>query len=149
MSDVFGEKNPLEERLANLEQIFALHDHNPNTRTARATRMKFQDLTNYRRVALDDGATITVNWKVGNTQSVTLGGNRTIAFTGQTDGQGLVLILKQDTTASRTVTWPSTVAWEGGTAPTLSTGSSDIDVFTFLRSEVENKEFGQTYGKNF
>ena len=36
----------------------------------------------------------------------------------------IILILVQDGTGSRTATWPATVKWPSGTAPTLSTGST-------------------------
>lgn len=41
------------------------------------------------------------------------------------------LILSADGTA-RTVTWPASFKWPGGTAPTLTSTSGKIDVFTFF-----------------
>lgn len=42
---------------------------------------------------------------------------------------GLSLFVTQDSTA-RTISWPASVAWPSGTAPTLSSASGDVDVFT-------------------
>ncbi|MCB9942988.1 MAG: hypothetical protein H6851_05130 [Geminicoccaceae bacterium] len=40
----------------------------------------------------------------------------------------VVLYLRQDGTGGRTVTWPASVKWSGGTAPVLSTGAARTDV---------------------
>ena len=82
--------------------------------------------------ALSDGATIAIDWKQGNQQLVTLGGNRTITFDGYIPGQTLRLVVCQDATGSRTLTWPAAVLWSGGTAPTLTTTANKCDVATFL-----------------
>lgn len=87
--------------------------------------------------ALTDGATITVNWQSGNQQRVTLGGNRTIAFTNLVAGQVMRLVVCQDGTGSRTITgWDASIVWQGGTAPTLTTTASKCDVISFLGTTV-------------
>ena len=63
----------------------------------------------------------------------TLTGNATIANpTNVQIGDVLVLILQQDSTGSRTVTWGSNFHWPGDTAPDLSTDANARDVATFL-----------------
>src|SRR5205823_4505982 len=47
-------------------------------------------------------------------------------------GTIVVLLIYQDATGSRTVTWPTKVKWPGGTAPTLTTTASQADMFAFL-----------------
>jgi hypothetical protein len=42
------------------------------------------------------------------------------------------LIVTQDTTGSRTLTYGSAYKWPGGTAPTLSTATSSVDIITFI-----------------
>jgi hypothetical protein len=88
-------------------------------------------------VTLTDGATVTVDFDAGNQGKVTLGGNRTIAFSNAVEGQSYKLRIQQDGTGSRTVTWPSsgvTINWPGGTAPTLATtgGHADVIVLTCI-----------------
>ncbi len=101
------------------------------------------------RVVDTDGATITLDWSAGNVHSVTLGGNRTIAFSNVADGMVLTFIVKQDATGSRLLTWPATVEWPGGTAPTLTTTPNRIDIFSFVRFAADTNEFGQTVGLNY
>ena len=63
-----------------------------------------------------------------------------------------LLVIKQDGTGSRTVTnWKtfdqdtgneSTVAWAGGSAPTLSTGGNAIDIISFYWDNDNHKAYG-------
>src|SRR3972149_3904825 len=81
-----------------------------------------------------DGGTITFHVDPnGGLQSVTLGGNRTIAVTISTN-RAFVLALKQDGTGTRTVTWFSGILWAGGAAPTLTTTINKTDTFGFIRT---------------
>ena len=83
------------------------------------------------QTATGDGAT-TIDWKLGNKFYFTFGAfNETFTFTSPTNPCNILLVLKQDATGSRTVTWPASVKWSGGTAPTLSTAPSSIDIVTF------------------
>lgn len=57
-------------------------------------------------VALTDAATITTDAALGNTFTVTLAGNRTMAApTNPTNGQRIIYRIKQDGSGSRTLTW--------------------------------------------
>jgi hypothetical protein len=63
---------------------------------------------------------------------VTLTANCTFTFPAAGAGKSFSLRLVQDGTGSRTVTWPGTVKWAGGTAPTLSTAAGAVDTFAFV-----------------
>ena len=43
-----------------------------------------------------------------------------------------MIILKQDATGSRTVTWGTNYKFPGGTAPTLTTTADQADVITLI-----------------
>ncbi len=73
----------------------------------------------------------TIDWTKSNHQKSTLTGNCTYTFTAPNGPSHLTLKVIQDGTGSRTVTWPSAVHWSGGTAPTLTTTASKVDVITF------------------
>jgi hypothetical protein len=81
--------------------------------------------------ALTDGSTIALNWTNGDTQTVTITGNRTFTFSNPVAGRRYVIEVTQDTTGSRTLTWP-TIRWQGGTAPTLTTTASKTDLIVLL-----------------
>lgn len=82
--------------------------------------------------ALTDGATITPDFAVANNFSVTLGGNRTLANpTNLTAGQSGVIVITQDGTGSRTLAYGSYFKFANGTAPTLTTTASAVDVLAY------------------
>jgi hypothetical protein len=64
---------------------------------------------------------------------ITLTANCAITLPSATSGSSVTVVLRQDATGSRTVTW-NTAKWPGGVVPTLSTAAGAIDVFTFLCS---------------
>ena len=81
--------------------------------------------------ATGDGTT-TIVWNNGNKFKFTFGAyNETFTFTAPTKVCNLLLVMKQDGTGSRTATWPATVKWPGGTAPTLSTAANSVDIISF------------------
>jgi hypothetical protein len=83
---------------------------------------------------LVDGATIAWNLATqGPAAQVTLAGNRTLANpSGLVAGASYVLIVRQDATGGRTLSYGSAYKWPGGTAPALSTAAGAVDVLTFI-----------------
>ena len=82
---------------------------------------------------LTDGATVTPNLNDSNNYVLVLGGNRTIANpTNITAGQSGSIFITQDGTGSRTASWGSYWDWAAGTAPTLSTGASQVDRIDYI-----------------
>lgn len=79
---------------------------------------------------------------------VTLTANCTFTFPDTTPGASFTLVLVQDGTGSRTVTWPAAVKWAGGTAPTLTTTASKRDVFSFMCADGSTW-IGFTAGQNY
>jgi len=74
---------------------------------------------------------ITLALTNGTVQIITLTGTCTITMPTATSGKSFILLLKQDGTGSRTVTW-STVKWAGGTAPTITSTASKQDILSFF-----------------
>ncbi len=78
-----------------------------------------------------DSSPSTIDWQTGNKQAMIVNNTAVLlAFTAPTGVCNLILKVTQGTTAT-TVTWPSSVLWPAGTAPTLSTTAADIDVLSF------------------
>lgn len=78
-----------------------------------------------------DGAVVTFNRRQGPNWRVTLGGNRTLQLINLQKGDEITVMLVQDDTGSRSVTWPAAVQWATGTAPTLQASAGAVDLFTF------------------
>jgi len=81
----------------------------------------------------------------GTDQVITLTGTATITMPTATAGKSFLLKLKTGAGAY-TVTW-STVKWPGGTAPTLTSTASRMDIFSFF-SDGTNW-YGTTVGQNY
>lgn len=74
------------------------------------------------------------DWTAGSACTITLTGNctGTSTMTSPTGVSRLTLRIVQDGTGSRTIsTWPATVKWAGGVAPTLTTTAGGVDIVTF------------------
>lgn len=98
------------------------------------------------------GTSYTVNLESGNVFNLILTGNCTFTFSNPPAAGTLgsfVLILKQDATGGRTATWPATVAWPAGTAPTLTTDASKLDVFSFATLDGGETWFGSIMGFSY
>lgn len=75
-------------------------------------------------------ATTAVDLSLGDTVPITLGANiTTLTITNPITGHVYIFELIQDITGGRTITWPATFKWPGGTAPTLS-AASKTDIVT-------------------
>lgn len=82
--------------------------------------------------ALTDGSTITPDFAAANNFSLTIGGNRTLANpTNLTAGQSGIIVITQDGTGSRTLAYGSYWKFSNGTAPTLTTTASAVDVLAY------------------
>ena len=81
---------------------------------------------------LTSGATVTPDFAASNNYTLTLDQNLTIANpTNLTAGQSGSIFLVQDGTGSRTLTLGSSYDFAGGTAPTLTTTASAVDVIAY------------------
>ena len=91
----------------------------------------------------------TIACESGNYFKHTLTENTTFTFSNPPasgTGFSFILHLIQDSSA-RTVTWPGSVDWAGGTAPTISTGNGDDDFFVFATSDGGTIWYGFTAGQ--
>ena len=79
------------------------------------------------------GTTETFDVSAGDFHTATLDNDCTFTFTGAVNGilSVLAIRLTQDGTGNRLVTWPGSVVWPAGVAPTLQTAASAVDELTF------------------
>lgn len=80
-------------------------------------------------------ASYTIDLTQGNVCNLTLDAQQTALTFSNPPATGthgsLTLLLAQDSTGSRLVTWPAAVRWLSNTTPTLSTTANAVDMFTF------------------
>lgn len=78
----------------------------------------------------NSGSAITLSLANGNVQRVVLTANATLTLTSPASNsfRSLLLLIVQDATGSRTMTWPASVRWGTPGAPTLSTTGNATDI---------------------
>ncbi len=94
---------------------------------------------------LSDGSTISWNASTDPIAKVTLAGNRTLdaPSNGLGSGQYISILVIQDGTGSRTLTWNAVYEFTADTAPTLTTTASKGDLFTFRYNGAKWIEVGR------
>lgn len=91
---------------------------------------------------LQDAATINIDWGAANTFTFVLGASRIITFSDLSIGESIKVNVCQDSTGSRTLTWPSGIRWQFGAAPTLTTTAGKCDVLSFFIATSTTSIFG-------
>ena len=100
----------------------------------------------------NSGSSFTINWTLGNKQTLTLTAACTISFTAPLGPTNCLLRLVQGPGGGFTITWPSeglsagNLAWVGGTKPTLSTSAGANDIISIY---YNNSLYFGSYGINF
>jgi len=110
----------------------------PSDNTVTASKFSYAEAT------LTDGANISWNAQSAPIAKVTLGGNRTLnAPSNSVAGQFISLLVIQDGTGSRTLTWNAVYEFTADTAPTLTTTANYGDLFTFRYNGAKWLEVGR------
>lgn len=94
-----------------------------------------------------DGTTVTFDMSASNTHTVTISGNRSFVVTNVSVGQSFIIFVQQDGSGSRLVTWFSSIKWQTGSAPTLTTTAAKVDAFGFYCYSSGNY-YGFIVGQN-
>jgi len=94
---------------------------------------------------------ITLNLANGNVQKLTLTANCTITLTSPASGtmRALTLLVFQDATGTRTITWPGTVKWGNAGAPTLTVTASKMDMISLFTVDGGTNWYGALGPKGF
>jgi hypothetical protein len=93
---------------------------------------------------LTDASTISWDVSTSSVAKVTLGANRTLgAATNAQTGQFVSLLIIQDGTGSRTVTFNAAYEFKDDTAPTLTTTAAKGDLFVFRYNGSKYLEVGR------
>ena len=105
-------------------------------------------VTNYTETVYtaNSSTAITLALTNGTFQIITLTGSATITMPTAAAGKSFILLLRQDATGSRTVTW-TTVNWAGATTPTVTSTASKQDIYSFFSDGTS--WYGVTVGQNY
>jgi len=96
------------------------------------------------RTNMAAAATVTLDMTNGNVFALTPDQNTTFAFSNPgpaNNSTAFTLVWTQDS-SDRTITWPTSVDWAGGSAPDVTSGSGKIDIYTFFTLNEGTKWYG-------
>ena len=116
------------------------------------TKPLLKDYSETINVIASSTATTAIDVSLGNVVDMTLDNSPTLTFTNPAPtgtGGSFTLMLRQDASGSRTVTWPGSVRWAAATAPTLTTTSSRVDIITFVTMDEGTKWYGFVAAQDF
>jgi len=95
--------------------------------------------------ASSGSGTVTLDISTGNVfQHTASGGNVTFAFSNPspTDKACSITLKWIQGGSDRTITWPGTVDWAGGSAPDVTSGSAKVDIYTFITVDNGSTWYG-------
>ena len=95
--------------------------------------------------ATGSGGTLALSFASGNIVNLTLNASTTLTFAGHVVGTYIIEVT-QGGAGSNTLTYPASVKWSGGTAPTLTTAVGKTDILTFYH---DGTNFFGTYSLNY
>ena len=100
---------------------------------------------------ISPAASITIDCGLSNNFQLLLTTNITVInFSNVPTGLfTCTLILTQDGTGGKQVTFPSSFKWAGGAAPTVTSTSNKTDIYTFMTTNQGVSWFAFTAGQNF
>jgi hypothetical protein len=91
------------------------------------------------------GGTVNIPFASGNIVNLTLTASTTLTFSGHVVGVYILKVI-QGGSGSYTLTYPASVKWSGGTAPTLTTTVGKTDIITLFH---DGTNFFGTYSLNY
>ena len=106
-----------------------------STATGSVGEAKLKDYAEYVVTHGTVTATEDIDCNDGNIHTITLGASVTLTISNPASGDystGLTLVITQDATGSRVITWPASVVWQAASEPVLSTGASEVDIITMF-----------------
>ena len=114
-------------------------------------RAKFKSYSEIVGTPSISSGTLTLDLSTANTFRVSKGTAVTTLTISNPPASGIAgsFTLIFDTTGSFAVTWPASVHWAGGTAPTLSTVTSKTDILTFVTTNAGTTWYGFVGGLTF
>jgi hypothetical protein len=96
------------------------------------------------------GTSATIDLNNGNFVTAILSGSCTFTFTNPaSEASSFTLLLTNDGTSDRTITWPASVVWPGGTIPNRTTAANKTDIYVFFTVNSGTKWYGNLAQYNY
>ncbi len=116
-------------------------------------KLNLKDYSEEKTAPVSSSATIVLDIENGNVFEIVLFEDITTVTLSNPSVSGtscsITLILEQDPTSGWTITWPASVDWAGGIAPTLSVGANDVDIVVLMTIDAGTRWYGTLVGNDF
>lgn len=116
-------------------------------------RPELQDYAETSATPSSSAGTLTLDLTTGNVFQTTLTEDVTTLNLNNPPASGkagsTLLIIVQDATGGWSITWPGSVQWPGGTAPTLTGTANSVDIVSLVTRDGGTTWFGFEGGLNF
>lgn len=114
-------------------------------------RSQFQAIEQHVVKQTVNSSTVTIDCEAANFHELLLQSNVSSLLFSNLFNSGklgkIVLIIYQDGSGSRTISWPGSINWASGTNPTLSTSANAVDVIVLTTDDAgiswDGLKFGQ------
>ena len=96
------------------------------------------------KTALSAAATVDIDLENGNVFTITADQNTTFTFSNPSPtgkSCSFTLVWTQDS-SDRTIAWPASVDWAGGSAPDVTSGSAKVDIYVFTTFDAGTTWYG-------
>jgi hypothetical protein len=124
-----------------------------NMQDQQLTRPELRDFSETSTTPAVSAGALTLDLETGNVFEVTLTEDVATLTLANPPTAGRVgsctLILKQDATGGRTLTWPGSVRWPGGTPPLVTAAANGVDVYAFVSRDAGTTWYGFPGGRDF
>jgi hypothetical protein len=98
------------------------------------------------KVSSSSGAQ-TISLTTGSIQKYVLTGNTTFTLPTGSSGLQFTLFIQQDATGGRTASWATSILWENGVAPTITSTANKTSIIAFVY--VDGAWYGFLSGQNY
>jgi hypothetical protein len=124
-----------------------------NMQDALLTAPELRDYAETSPAPAISAGTLTLDLETGNVFEVILTQDVTSIILAHPPAAGRAgscsIILRQDATGGRTLTWPSSVKWAGGSPPPITSAADAIDVYALITRDGGENWFGFPAGQDF
>ena len=152
IANVTGLQTALDSKLPSANLTYANLTGPQNLLDSELIRAKLRDYSETVSSPTISAGTLVLNLETSNIFTVSLNAAITTLTISNPPASGsggsFTLIFTADGTA-RAVTWPASIKWAGGTAPTITSTSGKVDSFAFFTSDGGTNWQGYVGGQNF
>lgn len=117
------------------------------------SRPKLKDYGETAQSVSSSSNVLTIDIEDGNHAYTTLTENVTTLTINNPTATGFVcpilLFVTQDGTGGRTITWPASFKWAGGSAPTVTSTASATDIYSAFTRDGGTTWYANIVGQNF